>query len=310
MSSRLRAACLAGLFVGCAAVSFVGCSSDDSKKRAGIPVGEGGEAGEHAAGGTAGTGGKGGTGGAVTTPEGGEGGTPTVGGEAGQGGAPVGGGAGAPEAGAPAGGESGATGAGPLACTPTGDTSPVTLPTEFSLTACRGAQVSVGFTASNGDPTFTCCGLSNAATPYSVTLSGTTGDGGGKISFVVPDDAPFGDQNITATCSSGDVTNSIGLSVSEDTLPVVTDLANSTMYSSDTLVIDGSHLDQVSRVRAVSVDDSSYERECAIDGPDSTADSISCSFDGVAAGDYYILVEQDNCGSAVNLPVLTIQLSQ
>jgi hypothetical protein len=214
--------------------------------------------------------------------------------------------AGAPEAGGP---EAGAGGepAGTVACMPTGTTDVLTFQQDGALTVCRGARIESNFTASTGDQAFTCCGVSDGATPYAVELLGTTIEGGGKVSLVVPDDAPSGPQSISATCSSGATSNALAIDVSDTLLPVVTGLASSTISASDTLVIEGMNLAQVTRVQVRPVDGTG-NRDCFIGG-DSTDTSISCAFDGVDVGDYYVFVEESECGFAVNMPTLTITQS-
>jgi len=298
MVARVRLACFAGLLLGCAALFGVGCSDDSSSKKRGDTAGEAGEAGEPA-------GGAGGTGGGASGHGGmpavaGEGGTPS---EAGQGGAPI-----LTEAGAAGASvsEAGAAGAGPLgpgSCMPSGDTSPLTLP-GTAISVCRAARVESGFTASTGDPTFGCCGLSDTTQPYSVSLSGVSGDGGGQLSFVVPADAPLGAQSITVTCSSGAATDPFKVLVTDTPAPVVTGLELSMIFEGDTLVIQGSNLGQVTRVVAVPVG-AGQTTDCIVDSGASTADSISCAFNG-PAGDYTVLVEQSDCGFAVNTPALTV----
>jgi hypothetical protein len=129
-------------------------------------------------------------------------------------------------------------------------------------------------------------------------------NGVGQLSFVVPSDAPLGAQSLTVTCSSGATNNTFNVLVTDTPAPVVTDLLHSSIASGDTLVIEGSNLDQVSRVVAVSLDHSKTAG-CFIDSNASTADSISCAFDSIDLGDYSVVVES-NCGYAANSPVLSI----
>jgi len=297
MAARLRWVCFAGLLVGSAALLGVGCSDDSGSKKRGGTAGEAGEAGE-SVGGAGGTGGAAGHGGTMAVA--GEGGVRS---EAGQGGAPSLGEAGAAGASVA---EAGAAGAGPLgpgACVPTGNVSAVTLP-GTPISVCRAARVESGFTASTGDPTFGCCGVSDTSQPYSVSLSGISGDGGGQLSFVVPADAPLGAQSVTVTCSSGQATNAFQVLVTDTPAPVVTGLESSLIFVGDTLVIQGSDLGQVTRVVAVPVG-AGQATDCIVDSAASTADSISCVFNG-AAGDYTVVVEQPDCGFAVNTPALTV----
>jgi hypothetical protein len=299
MVARARLACFAGLLVGCAAVLGVGCSDDSGSKKRGGTAGEAGEGGEAeggTGGGASGSGGKSGSGGLPAVA--GEGGAPS---EAGQGGAPT-----LAEAGAAGASEAGAAGAGPLgpgSCMPSGNVAPVTLP-GTPITVCRAARVESGFTASTGDPTFACCGVSDTTQPYGVSLSGVSGDGGGQLSFVVPADAPLGAQAVTVTCSSGKATNPFQVLVTDTPAPVVTGLQSSLIFVGDTLVIQGSDLGQVTRVVLVPVG-AGQTSDCIVDSAASTVDSISCVFNG-AAGDYTVVVEQSDCGLAVNTPALTV----
>jgi hypothetical protein len=296
--ARLRWVCFAGLLVGSAALLGVGCSDDSGSKKRGGTSGEAGEAGEPAVGGGNGGGGAGGHGGMPAVA--GEGGTPS---EAGQGGAPTlaeAGAAGASIA------EAGAAGAGPLgpdSCTPSGNVGPVTLP-GTPITVCRAARVESGFTSNSGDPSFGCCGVSDTSRPYGVAVSGISSDGGGQLSFVVPADAPLGAQSVKVTCSSGQATNSFQVVVTDTPAPVVTGLDSSFIFGGDTLVINGSNLGQVSRVVAVPVG-AGQAADCAVDSAASTASSISCVLDALD-GDYTVVVEQSDCGFAVNTPVVTV----
>jgi hypothetical protein len=310
MSSRLRSACIAGLLVGCAAVVGVGCSSDSAKKVVHTPVGEagaGGEAGEAAGGASGGHGGSGGSGGA--TPVGGEGGAQS---EAGQGGAPIGA-AGAPAGGAPdtsvagAAGESsvaGAGGEGTAACAPTGTTYGINIDPENQQTVCRGARVFANATAVDADPIYTCCGVSDATVPYGVDVTGAADLG--QIAFTVPIDAPTGSQSITVTCTSS-VTNTFDVTVSATLAPKVTGVENSLLYGSDTVVINGSNFDPTSdRVTAVPTSGTGNSSECFV-GTDSTSTSLSCAFDGIDPGEYYLVVQRNDCGYAVDRATITIQ---
>ena len=326
MSLRPRNACLLALFVGCVGLQFVGCSDSGAKKVV-RGTGEAGEAGEPAGGTSAGTAGTG------TKPAGGEpgaAGAVSEGGasaasEAGQGGTAVTVGAagaspseaGAPnivaEGGAAGAAPTGAAGAGPV-CTPTGTVSGVSLQLDNQQTVCRGAIVTTGFNASGGsDPQFTCCGLSDTTTPYVVPLQGvtTSADGAsrGNLALTVPSDAPIGAQSISATCTDGAVQNTFDIIVSEAAPPVVTELESSLIFSNSTLTIDGSNLSGVDSVTAVSADGTNSDAPCAIQDS-STDTSIDCTFDsGIDVGDYFVVVQQSQCGAATNQPGFTIEIN-
>ncbi len=306
MSLSARTVGLSALFVGCAVVVAIGCSGSSSKKvhGAGGGTSEGGEAGEPS-----------GVGGSATKPIGGAGGTAGSGviGEAGQGqgGTTVVGQAGASAAGAPSeagaseGGEPGAAGAGPLACVSSGLVDTVAIPEQEVQTVCRGALIDATYTAQSTGSSFTCCGAFDASSSF--TVNGIGGDGGGLVSFVVPSDAPAGNQSVSLVCSAGAVSGNINLNVTDTLPPVVTGLANSLIYNGNGLEIDGSNLSGVTNVTAVSTGNPNDTADCIIDSEDSTDSIILCGFDGsISNRDYYIVVEQDDCGAAVNAPSLTI----
>ena len=299
MSSRWQAVCLAGLFVGCAAVLGVGCS-DDSSKKVTPDSNEGGEAGEAAGGAAPGSGDTTGMGGEDLTP-----------GAAGQGGAPTDGAAGAPAAGAPstpsiagAGGEPdlGAAGAGPIACGEPGSVNNLSIPAQARQTVCRGTYQVFDFLASTTAAAFTCC---SALAP----ISGIGGDGSGQFVFTVPNDAPFGNQSVAVTCSEGPVSGTLDIDVSETALaPEVDGLERGTIVQGDPLQIDGLHLDLVSHVTVVSVDNPSFSADCQIDPEQLTSSTLVCNLGGnIPPGDYSVVVEEDDCGFVVNSPIVTIQ---
>ncbi|HWZ87515.1 MAG TPA: IPT/TIG domain-containing protein [Polyangiaceae bacterium] len=303
MSLRLRTVCFAGVFVGCGVLLAIGCSDSSNKKLVhGNQAGEGGAAGEAAGGTSPGTGGK------VIAPEGGAGGEVSPG-AAGEGGAPSVGAAGQPgtagEGGAVA--EGGASGAGPACASGLADG--VILNTPNTQKACRGAIVTAGFSATNAADLFTCCGLSDGSAPYSVDIQGLTngreGDSFGYLTIVVPALAPFGVNHIAATCSGGLATNTFDIDVQSTALPVVSGLQSSQISSGDMLQINGSNLDLVTLIQAVSVDGNNSSPTCAIQTQ--ATDSVTCSFDGISPGDYNIVVQQNDCGTAINQPLLTVQ---
>lgn len=303
MSLRLRTVCFAGVFVACGVLLAVGCSDSSNKKVVrGNQAGEGGAAGE-AAGGTSS-----GTGGMIVAPEGGAGGEVSA---AGEGGAPPVGAAG--QGGAAGEGvvaEGGAAGAGPVCATGVADG--VTLGGSVQK-VCRGAIVTASFTATTADDLFTCCGLSDGVAPYAVDIGGKTtgreGDAYGNVAVAVPAFAPFGVSHITATCTGGPATNTIDVDVQEGTLPSVDGFQTNPITSSDTLTINGSNLGLVTTITAVSVDGNNSNVDCVIDTQQQFDDAVSCTLSDISPGDYYIKVEQADCGAAVNLPVLTVMLA-
>jgi len=299
MSSRLRLVCFAGLLISCAAALATGCSDDSSKKKVGS-AGEAGEAGEAGQAAT-GAGGQAGAGSGGMNPVAGEGGVPS---EAGQGGVPTGAAGAAGAAGAS--GELGAGGAFAFDCSPVGAATNVSFSSE-GLTVCRGARITMRFSASASDPTFSCCGLSDTAAPYGVVIDGLTDfdSSSGDASLIVPPDAPLGSQSIQALCSGGAAVNTIPFSVSATAAPVVTELVPNMIFPNGTLGISGEHLDQVSNVFAIATDGSISVPCNFVSAP--TATSISCNFNGIELGDYNIVVTQNGCGSALNTPVLTVR---
>ena len=56
----------------------------------------------------------------------------------------------------------------------------------------------------------------------------------------------------------------------------------------------------------MSVDGNSIS-ECVINTEAQSPDSVSCGFEGISSDDYYIVVEETDCGAAVNQPILTIK---
>lgn len=309
--SRTRVA--SALILGAAFVLAVGCS-DDNNKRALVPGAEGGEGGaagapESAAGasgrvsGEAGTiePGAAGAAGMSEAPEG-EGGTAGSG-EPGLGSA---GSAGATDsASAGAGGEAGASA---LECVPAGSVTAPQFAGEGSFTVCRGSGQFVTFYASDSDDTFTCCGVSDTETPYAIELSGFKSSdpeaSGGKFAFSIPDDAPFGLQTISATCSSGLVKYGMQINVSDSDAPVVSS-ATASLATDGIMVIQGSHLSDVTQIFAQDAEGASHV--CTKDAETSDDSQISCSFgDEVIPGKYYLFVETVGCGLALNVPRFTL----
>jgi hypothetical protein len=309
MSSRARSACLGALFVSCGVLVAIGCSDDSGSKKVRAAGGEAGEAGESSGGAGAGTGG---------VPMAGTGGLGEAGQGPAQGGSAVVGAAGAPdtaEGGAPSTAEGGAAGdnstagAGPLACVSSGSVTNFSIPEQAQVTVCRGALVTTNFNADSSDATFQCCaslGLGSMAS--SIVVGGLgNGDGGGQLAFTVPDDAVFGAQSASVTCSGSAAPASLDLDISDASLPVVTGLENNTIDSNSDLVIDGTSLSGVTSVTAVSTTDASTTA-CQIN-PDSSNDSVvTCNFAGEipSNADYYLVVSTSNCGDAVVQPTFTV----
>jgi hypothetical protein len=123
----------------------------------------------------------------------------------------------------------------------------------------------------------------------------------------MPADAPLGAQSITATCSDGPATNTIDLVVTDTAVPVVTELSPVSIFenSNQTLTLTGEHLDQLSGVIAVPDDGSNTTAQCFISS-ETTSTSLSCNFDGIAPGSYKLVAFENNCGSPVNWPSLTV----
>ncbi len=274
--------------LGCAVLSAAACGS--TKKKSTYAAGEGGEGGETpvAAAGSA-VEPQGGAAGANAQPEAGQGGTPDAAGAAGtpnQGGS-------AGIAGAPA-------------CTPAGSVTSVSIkPNEAPEPACRGARILASFTGTT-DTNFTCCGVSNSAQPYAVTVTGErTQAAGDDLLLLVPADAPLGVTSVSTTCSSGPVTPTIEFEVI-DKLPPVVSSVDASIFADGTLQITGQNLQDVSQVTAIPVSGVGDLANCFY-GDNISATSISCVFDGITPGDYYIAVQQGGCGYAVNTPKVTIK---
>jgi hypothetical protein len=146
---------------------------------------------------------------------------------------------------------------------------------------------------------------------YSVDISGVTnGDGGGSVSMIVPAAAPLGAQSVTLTCAPGPVKYSFDVIVTDTLAPVVTG-ADSAIFGDEVLHITGSNLSGVSTVNAVPADPAATisGSNCFFNTGDVTDSELSCSFDGIEPGDYLIVVQEQDCGYAVNAPKVTIKPS-
>ena len=286
MSECSRRVGVVSIVLGCAVLSAVACSSTE-KKSTFFP-GEAGAAGALEAGAAGAGQPAGGSAGSPAEPEAGQGGT-----------------AGADSAGAPS-SLAGSGGAGPLACAPAGSvTSIAIMPSGTPESACRGARILTTFTGTT-DTNFTCCGVSNSAQPYAVTVTGErTQAAGDDLLVQVPANAPLGVTSITMTCSSGPVTPTVDFDVIDKAPPVVSNV-DASIFADGTLTITGENLQGVSQVTAIPVSGVGDLANCFY-GSNISATSISCVFDGVAPGDYYIAVEEANCGYAVNTPMVTIK---
>jgi hypothetical protein len=293
MVLRLSSVCLAGLFVGCAALLGVACSSDSSNMGPGAEGGEAGAAGE-ADGGAAPAGGKGSH-------------------EAGQAGAPKTGEGGASEAGA-ASHSAGATGepdpsaagAGPLSCEPTGNVGVLTLKPKEQQYGCRGGLVATNFYGM-ADAKFTCCGISDTPTPYVVFLAtGTDGIGGRTVVLQVPESAPSGLQHIAVTCSSGKAINTIDFVLLEEELPIVSTTELGSISPDENIEIEGTWL-AGTVVEATATDGAKPPIYCKPDADASNATRIVCGFGGeIPAGDYVVTVTKAGCGAASTTLPLTV----
>jgi len=297
MASKLRNVSAVGLVTGCAWLLAIGCGSSN-KKKAGPGEDSAGAAGA--------------AGSSELTPQGGAAGSSPVesnAGAAGQGDSGAGGAAGA--AGQSAAGaagsldSAGAGGEGSLACLPQGNVTGLTVGTDGFLKVCRGARALASFSATVPDRSFTCCGASDSAPEYEVTLGGlSNGEGGGELQFVVPKAAPLGEQAITLTCSPGPA-STFDIEV-VDTLPPLVTGADTSVFPSDDVHITGSHLLGVTEVVAVPVDGSWSRTSCYITG-DSSDTSVICNFDGVNPGSYYLYVGETDCGYALEAPILEVK---
>jgi len=71
-------------------------------------------------------------------------------------------------------------------------------------------------------------------------------------------------------------------------------------------MVHGQHLDTVTRIDVISSDGSPGSVQCFIDVSTQTADTVSCSFDGIQVGSYLVVVQASNCGAAADTPTLDI----
>ena len=332
MASVMRGVTAVALVTGCAVLFAVGCGSSNKKKagpgedsagaagspegtpRGGAPGSSGGGApgvpeGGSPEGGAAGASLEGGAAGAAVVP--GE-----AAGSAGQAEAGTGGAAGAvasSAAGAAGSGDTaGASGAGAPACLPTGSVTDLSVGLDGFLKVCRGARAVANFIATAPDPSFTCCGVANVpwhdtVISYDVTLQGlSNGDAGGGVQFVVPEVTPLGEQTITLTCAPGP-SNTFGIEVMPTLPPVVTG-ADSSVFELDPVHITGTNLLGVTEVTAVPVDGNWSMTSCYVNGQN-TDTSVTCNFDGVNPGRYYLYVGERDCGYALNAPILEVKIN-
>jgi hypothetical protein len=90
--------------------------------------------------------------------------------------------------------------------------------------------------------------------------------------------------------------------------------ADKVLAQNGLLHITGEHLLLVTQVYVVPVSGTGPESSCYLtgvnaDNPDGDTDTaLTCSFDGVAPGDYVVVVSAKNCGNATYAPPLTITL--
>jgi hypothetical protein len=94
-----------------------------------------------------------------------------------------------------------------------------------------------------------------------------------------------------------------------DTLPPIVTGADSAIFPNETLHITGSNLSGVTSIFAVSLEGTGVFSgpNCGINQDNVTDTALECSFDGIGAGDYAIVVEQADCGFAVTTPKVTIK---
>lgn len=287
---------LGSLFVG----SFVlaaGCGSDDKK---GASRADGGEAGAAASaagaeGGQAHGGSSAGTAGEPSAPGGaGEGGAPFVGtGGAGGGSPPLN------EA-----GETSSGGFPAVDCAPEGVVAGLSYNSNKTFTVCRGGLARLELSVASSAQQFVCCGASSAG--YDFEGRGVAdNDGGGDLSYVVPENSPLGAQTLNTTCSSGDIATPISINVTLAAPPVV-DTVTATVSTNGNLTVVGSNLGGVDRMQLVPVDPTGEQYYCNIDEQTATAESVTCKLTGgLAAGEYTVRVFAAYCG-ALNSPKFTV----
>ena len=278
----------------CVLAMASGCGSSSGKKTT-RPIGDAGASGETSSAGAAGTAQPSDAGAAPTAGAAGEAGS-AEGGASGEGGmSPEGGAAGAePE---------------PFVCEPSGATPYVQIQNEGAPIVCRNSVAFGYYYAPRAAESFTCCGTSDGATPFGVVLSavheGT--DSNGYIEFVVPADAPLGPQKLTVSCLDSNAENGFEIDVREGTAPVVTSAGPATItFNAQGLTLTGTHLAQVVRVLLQPTDGVSTLQSCYVGG-DPSDTSVSCTFDGLDAGEYQVIAYTDFCGVAVNQPHLSVK---
>lgn len=277
----------------CVLAMASGCGSSSGKK-ATRPVGDAGAAGETSSAGAAGTSLPSDAGAAPSAGAAGEA-VSAEGGASSEGGATA---------------EGGAAGAEPepFVCEPSGATPYVQIQNEGPPSVCRNSVAFGYYYSQESSPTFTCCGTSDAETPFGVQLNAIAAgtNGNGYIQFVVPADAPLGAQKVTVSCLDSNAENDFDIDVKEGTAPVVTSAGADTIsFNAQGLTLTGTHLAQVIRVFLQPTDGGSLQT-CYVGG-EPTDTSISCTFDGLSAGEYRVIAYTDVCGAAVNQPHLSVK---
>jgi hypothetical protein len=192
-----------------------------------------------------------------------------------------------------------------LACEPKGKVGAITIYPEAQRPVCRGTRVTTNFNA-EADASFTCCGVSDTSTPYTVVLaSGTDGIGGRTVVLQVPEEAPSGAQQITVTCSSGEAINTIDILVLEEVLPVLTTTALGSISPEQSIEIHGTGL-AGTIVEATLTDSVEPAIYCKPNADISNDTQVVCSFDEIAPGAYTVTVQKAGCGSAAATLSLTV----
>ncbi len=290
------------LVLSSAFVLAVACGGND--KKSAPPLAEGGEAGSVGAAGASTVGGNAGEGGSSEpTPSAGAAGV-AEGGTAGvvEGAAGSAGSAGAA-------GDVGAAGSGDVACLPSGSVTNLSFDTEPTYSVCRGGLALLPFDADASDPTFSCCGTSNAA--YDFPLLGySNGDKGGEVVFLVPADAPLTEQAVAATCTGDAIATTAAIKVTDTAPPTVSSVTEQIATNDSVVQINGTHLGTVDRIRAIPIAavDMDFPAYCTIDPESQSDDSVSCSFTYIPEGSYVISVFDANCGS-VTTPMFHVTVN-
>jgi hypothetical protein len=198
------------------------------------------------------------------------------------------------------GGQSGGEGGAPGAtCVAEGSVTALSVESEPIYQGCRGALIKVGFLAEVTPDTFTCCGASTSTPAFSLALSGTSDhDGGGYLSFQVPDDAPFGSYALSLVCQTQPNDQGIAIEINDSTAPKVTSITTQ-IAPTDALHVVGEGLDGVSFISAVEPGGTSIGECVPQQAP--TATSLDCTFpNGLPAATYFLELYTEACGYAIS----------